>query len=308
MQYLTKQKALELISFVVDGEANPDVSRAFMEYIEHDPEVKRIFESQCRIKKVINTRCRKAKTPEHLRSKIIQFIEDQEGEAVRAENPDLKTSDVLSTGNDTDSPPAEHNGKPGRRLNFFRVAAAAAAVIILSVFTIEMLERFSPTFQSPMSIEEFAFSHFNESDGHIAFAGIQPGSIPEAHQHLIQEYNFDIRMPTINGSELTQVIYTDFVPDYKTPVLEYYQADLDEYIYVFAFKIDSLNKYGKLARDPEAVEKCSNYDDFHIKEINNKHVVSWKWGENWYAAISNHNGYDLAAIVQPMNDIVINDD
>lgn len=307
MQHLTKQKALELIPFVVDGEVNPDVYRAFLEYIELDPEVKRIYESQCKIKKLISTRCKKAKTPDHLRSKILQLIEYQEYDTGRAEIIDMKSPEVLSPGTESNHSSTNNARTTGRRFLFVRMAAAAVAIILLVLFTIEMLERFSPTSQTPMSIEEFAFSHFEESDGRIAFAGLQIGSITEAQQHLLQEYNIDINMPTFEGSELKQVIYTDFVPDYKTPILEYYQPDLNEYIYVFAFKIDSLNKYKKLARDPEAVEKCNSYDDFHIKEINDKHVVSWKWGENWYAAISNHNGYDLAAIVQPMNDIVIND-
>jgi hypothetical protein len=297
---LSKQKALEILTYVVDGEVGPEERQAFLDYIESDDEVKHIFESQLRIKSLIRHRCRKSKAPGHLKSRVIELIEDEK-RFESGKNLDIETSIPLND-NESLSHTKSHSEKsPGRLSIYYRVAAAAAAVIILTFFSIEILERISPAFQSAISIEEFALSHFSESDGQIAFAGFQPGSLNEAHQLLVEEYDFDIDMPAISGAEITQVIYTDFIPDFKTPVLEYHHSETSEFIYVFAFKIDSLKQYKNLVRDPEAVEKCRSYDDFHIKEIDNMHVVSWKWGDNWYAAVSNHNGHDLAAIVAPMH-------
>ncbi len=297
-QDLSKQKALELLPYVVDGEASADDSRAFYDYIESDAEVKQIFESQLRIKDLIQNRCRKSKAPDYLKSRIIRML-DEENLYNTDTNLDIDTHIPIKNEIDNSSSEITAGSKPGKINTIYRTAIAIAAVFILSILTIEILERISPALQSTMSIEEFALSHFNNSDGQISFAGFQPGSLNEAHQLLVEEYNFDIDMPAIDGAEITQVIYTDFVPDYKTPVLEYHHTGSGEYIYIFAFKIDSLKQYQHLVRDPEAVEKCKSYNDFHIKEIENIHVVSWKWGDNWYAAVSNHNGYDLAAIVAP---------
>jgi hypothetical protein len=165
----------------------------------------------------------------------------------------------------------------------------------------ELLQQLSPALDPNEIIEDFVYAQFNESDGQIAMAGFQPGSISEAQVMLFEEFNHDLLMPAIKGAELTQVMYTDFAPGYKTPVLEYFQEDSNEYIYVFAFKIDSLENNQKLIRDPDAVEKCKSSDDYHIKDVNGNHVVSWKWKDNWYVAVSNHNGNDLAAIIEPMD-------
>jgi cell fate (sporulation/competence/biofilm development) regulator YlbF (YheA/YmcA/DUF963 family) len=298
MQDLSKQKALELLPYVVDGEAAAEERRAFYDYIEADAEVKQIFESQLRIKELIQNRCRKSKAPDYLKSRIIRIL-DEENMHNADTKLDIDTHIPLKKEINNSTSKITAGTKTGKLNRIYRAAIAIAAVLILSIFTIEILERLSPTLQSTMSIEEFALSHFSNSDGQISFAGFQPGSLNEAHQLLIEEYNFDIEMPAIDGAEITQVIYTDFVPDYKTPVLEYHHTGSGEYIYIFAFKIDSLKQYQQLIRDPEAVEKCKSIDDFHIKEIENMHVVSWKWGDNWYAAVSNHNGHDLAAIVAP---------
>jgi hypothetical protein len=298
---LNKQKALDLISLVVDGEAPPAGRKAFFKYIETDAEVKQQYESQLKIKELVQNRCKKSKAPDYLKSRIFQMIEE-ENQSYALTNLDIEPETPLT--NQENGPVSGNNSNDsniGWKSTFYRVAVAAAAVIILSILMIGVLEKLSPSIHSTISIEEFALSHFSDTDGQIAFAGFQPASISEAHQLLIEEYDFEIDMPDIAGAEITQVIYTDFVRDYKTPVLEYHHAESSEYIYVFTFKIDSLNQYQHLIRDPEAVEKCRTYDDFHIKEIDNKYVVSWKWGDNWYAAVSNHDGHDLAAIVAPLH-------
>jgi len=304
MQDLSKNKALELIPLVVDGEADPDNRRAFLEYIDSDREVKQKYESQLRIKKILQKRCIKVRAPEHLKIKIQKFLKEQETEthySGTSEEIKKQMPSGSSFKSEPDRFPSEIPSHSNRKKTIYRLAAAAVVLIVLTLFTMELLRQLSPTLDSIEIIEDFAYTQFSESEGRMAMAGFQPGSIPEAQELLFEEFNHELQMPTINGAELTQVMYSDFAPDYKTPVLEYYQEGANEYIYVFAFKIDSLEKTQKLARDPDAVEKCRSYDDYHVKDINGHHVVSWKWEDNWYVAVSNHNGNDLAAIIKPMD-------
>lgn len=301
MQQLDKQKALELIPLIVDDEVGPELRRAFFEYIKNHAAIRKQYESQKKIKELVQNHYKQIKAPDHLRQKIQLLINREENNEVSGETLYLNSPAQLSGEQDSQSPNGIHPEHQSHSKTFYRLTIAAAAVILLSILTIGMLDRVSPVFDSTLSVEEFAFSHFSESDGSLSFAGWQPGSLTDAQRHLIDEYDVDIRLPIVRNAELTNVFYTDFVPDYKTPILEYYQEEVNEYIYIFAFKIDHLTEFSRLARDPEAVEKCKSSDDFHVKDIQGTHVVSWKWEDNWYAAISNHNGDTLAAIIEPMN-------
>ena len=52
-----------------------------------------------------------------------------------------------------------------------------------------------------------------------------------------------------------------------------------------------------LSEDIEAIEKCKSDSDTYIKDINGKHIVSWKWGNVWYVGVSNHHGEVLASML-----------
>ncbi len=311
MQDLSKNKALELLPLVVDGEADPDNRRAFLEYIDSDRDVKQKYESQLRIKKLIQKRCKKARAPDRLKANIQKFIEEQETETLYSGTSEEIKKEMSSGSSFKSEPerfPSEIHSYSNRKKTIYRIAAAAVALIVLTLFTMELLRQLSPGLDPNEIIEDFAYTQFSESEGRLAMAGFQPGSIMEAQDLLFEEFNYDLLMPAIKGAELTQVMYSDFTPDYETPVLEYYQAEANEYIYIFAFNIDSLENTQKLARDPDAVEKCRSFDDYHIKDINGHHVVSWKWEDNWYVAVSNHNGNDLAAIIEPLDQSLYIDD
>jgi len=56
-----------------------------------------------------------------------------------------------------------------------------------------------------------------------------------------------------------------------------------------------------IRREEKAAESCTTQTDYFVNDINGTHVVSWKWDDNWYSAVSNHNGHDLAALVTPLN-------
>jgi len=301
MKQLDEQRALELIPLIVDDEVDSKVRLAFFEFIKNHESIRHQYESQKKIKQLVQNHYKQIKAPDHLKQKIHLMINREESRCDSGGNPDLGSPFQISHKSTLQSANGLDSGKQPRSKIFYRLAIGAAAIALISLLTIEMLDRISPVYDSTLSVEEFAFSHFSDSDGTLSFAGWQPGSLTAARRHLIDEYDIDIRLPIVRNAELTNVFYTDFVPDYKTPILEYYQEELNEYIYIFTFKIDHLTEFSRLARDPEAVEKCKTYDDFHVKDIKGKHVVSWKWGNNWYAAISNHNGHTLATIIEPMD-------
>lgn len=78
MQYLNRQRVLEMIPLVVDDEIHPEDVRAFMDYIQNDEELKCRFESQKRTKKLIQDRCKRTKAPNSLKLKIQQLLDEED--------------------------------------------------------------------------------------------------------------------------------------------------------------------------------------------------------------------------------------
>lgn len=310
MRKLNRQQALDLIQLVVDDEVNERDKKAFLKYIEKDEAVSRKYRSLLKFKTLIRQKSVRAKAPDHLKTKVHQLIEQEKQKQSAGENLDLESNAPLQNKDETQEN-NEQNFKSdnninssfyrGRSRKILRFITATAAVLILSFLTIDLLERMSPLLEPSLSLEEYAFTHFIEDNESISTASIGTASLADAQNILTSEYNLSPRIPEIDGANIASVIYSDFVPEFKTPMLEYYQEEIDEYIYVFTFNLDSLKSFEKLVRDPEAIDQCKTYDDFHIRDVNGKHVVSWKWGDYWYAAISNHNGNDLAGLVQPMD-------
>lgn len=305
MKKLTRQKAIHLLPLIIDNEASDNEKTAFYRYIQDDDEVRKEYESMLFVKQLLKTKYSPQKAPEHLRQKVSDLIEDIQWEQNEKSIVDNSSSSL----SEKSSPNAETMPAEGTTSSYFniikpaRYVAAAAVILFISILTIELLEKASDdTFHIYQGIEEVALSHFN-SGNHItaSIASYQPVSSDHASQILKDEMSHQLRLPLINGAELRRVMYITFANGFNTPVLEFHQAGIDESVHVFAFRLDELEKDFKMKRDPEAVKLCKTYKDYHITEIKGKHVVSWKWGDYWYTAVSNHNGDDLIALVEPMD-------
>lgn len=300
---LTRKQALDLIPCILDGEATEKECRAFFEYIEDDKVVKKQFDSLKIVKELIRNKCKREKAPDRLKSKVNELIADMEWEEFSCSKVDNSPNSLKNEPqNSGDYKTASTKNNIYRLIKPLRYVAAAAVILFFTLITIELLDRTSaPPLPVTQNLEEVVFAHFDSSDSSFGvLASVTPDDINHASEYLEAEFSYFPRMPLFDGAEITEVIYSSFIDGYNTPVLKFHQEDLNENIYVFAFKVDELEKEYSLKRDPEAVKHCQSYDDYHIREVNGKHVVSWKWGDYWYAAVSNHSGNDVISRVKPM--------
>jgi len=306
MKKLTKKEAIELMPFVVDNEASEQEKIAFFKYIQTDSEVKKKYESLLFVKQLLKTKYSRENAPDHLKDKIAGIIEDMEWEKDQESKVDNSSSYYGSdkTFNDSEGykeNPPENKSPILKLLKPARYLAAASVIFIFSLLTIEFLEHMSSDrFYNQNSLEYVALNHF-KTGSHIeaSIASFSPESFDHASQLLEERMSYSPRLPKIKGADLRSIVHTTFTNGHNVPVLDFYQAGLDESIHIFAFKVGEFDDPGMIARDPEAVKNCKTYDDYHVKNINGKHVVSWKWGDYWYTAVSNHNGNDLIALVEP---------
>jgi len=303
MKKLSKKQALKLLPLIIDKEASEEARNAFFRYIKTDKEVKKKYDSLLLVKKLLKTKYTPEKAPDHLKNKISELIDDMKWEEQERSRVDNNTGTIdqplAAAKYDTETYKPQ---KPILKLlKPIRYLAAATVIFFFSLLTIELLEKTSAeNFQLNYDIEELALSHFNTGD-HVSasLATYQPASSDHASDILEKEYSHQLRLPKIKGATLRRVFYTTFADGYKIPALEFYQEEIGETVHVFAFRLDDLVEKRNIKRDPEAIKLCKSYDDYHIKEIEGKHVVSWRWGNYWYTAASNHNGNDLIALVEP---------
>ncbi|MGM0460073.1 MAG: hypothetical protein ACQERO_12075 [Bacteroidota bacterium] len=311
MKKLNRKQALKLLPLVVDNEATEEQKKAFFNFIQRDAEVKKKYESLLFVKQLLKNKYSRENAPDHLKKKISNIIQDLEWEKKQKSKVDNPADNIgSSTPNpqqhDKDVTDNTENGvikSTAKRLMApVRYLVAASVIFIFSLLTIEFLEQMSTDrILNYKSVEQVALSHFS-TGSHVdaSFASFQPASHEHASELLQDEISYSPRLPDIKGASLRNIYYTPFSGEYKIPVLVFYQEEIGETIHVFAFKIDDLEDKPGIKRDAEAVKLCKTYDDYHIKEIKNKHIVSWKWGDYWYTAVSNHNGKDLIALVEPV--------
>ncbi len=294
MNSLNRNQALSLLHAVVDNETTEREKKAFFEFIENHPDVKREYEETRHLKYLLSEKLQRKKAPEHLRLQILQKIEKIEINELRppSEEPDF----------------VQKNFSPAK--TFFpylnpalRYASAAAVVLIITVFTFQLLDRIIQT-QSGAGegiIENLATQHFISSDGQFIEPLYETDSTLDAENYLTNHYDMEISVPGINGAQFAGIAIVDFLDGFETPMLEYTQNDLGETIYLFIFDVDEVDSNSLLERHKKAVETCIQEHDFYVAEIDSFHSVSWLWGNTWYTAVSNHNGYDLASLIEPLN-------
>jgi hypothetical protein len=296
MYRLTKDQALDLLPAVVDGEATEQERIAFMSYIENDDEVKAEFSEALLIKNLLAKRLPRVKAPEHLKSNIDQLLKEKKAKQDFRDIPTVEGIGVSDEQNRVERP-SLHLWKPA-----LRYISAAAILLFITLTTIEFLDRMeSQPSTATFVLESYTAQHFVNSGGEFLEPHFATNSTTEAEQYLLDHYGINMTIPAITGAQFAGLLIADFFEGFETPLLEYVQEEIGETIYLFAFEIDKIENHKYLKRNPEAVKSCVTNTDFFVAEINDHHVVSWKWDGNWYSAVSNHNGYDLASLIEPLN-------
>ena len=293
---LTKKEALDLIAPVVDGEATDAERKAFMEFIAKNEEVRAEYESMKRIKSLLQSRYPRRKAPDSLRD-YVKTIGHQEA---ALDNVDIPIYDMPGGGPAKLEDENPESSSPSNNGRWWMYAAAASLLILLAGWSFFNFGG-QPAEQRPIyNIEQYAYEHFQKHKGQYVPPTISTASLGSAEIELAQNHDMPMTIPALENADFKGVVYGEFVPGYEAPMLEYHLAEQDQYVYIFAFKLDKLKEFGQLDRHQEAIKKCDKPQDFFVQNVNGKHVVSWKWDNVWYAAISNHDGNTLASLVKPL--------
>jgi len=302
---LTKEEAIKLITSVVDGEVDESTRNSFFNYIEQDSEVRNQYESIKRVKKLVTDRCPSHKAPDSLKLRVQKFLLQEQGKLSELDNSTASNDTAVDKPSHIPSDKQNDTGntpfpKTKNQSTFQKwLYAAAASFLIIAAFW--GLVYNNQSVQEAYSIEEHVYRHFDSHQGKLVPPTINTENLSDAEVQLASTFNMKMTVPPLSNAQFKGVAINEFVPGYEAPLLEYYLPDEDQFIYIFAFDMNKLDQFGSLNRSQEAVKKCVRPEDFHIKNVNGKHVVSWRWNGIWYAAISNHDGETLASLVEPLD-------
>lgn len=296
MKRLTQEEAIRLLPYVVDNEASETETIAFLAYIETDDDLHQEYHNALQIKRLLRKKYVRRSAPKHLRERIIKMV--QSGEMEDDQDRDIADSPGKSP---SELYPADrHQGFSA--VPILRYLSAAAVILFITLITIELLDRTTiKELRSFELVEHYTALHFADAGSEPVEPHFATSSVSDAEAYLLVHHGLDITVPEISGTEFAGLVISDFYNGLDTPLLAYSQPDLGETIFVFTFQLDKLNHHKEIKRDSEAVKNCVKRTDFHVSEVDGYHVVSWLWDDIWYSAVSNHNGYDLASLVEPLN-------
>lgn len=276
---LNKNKAIELITPVVDNEATTAEKEAFYAYISRDLDVRHMYEAEKQIKELIRTKTRKVPAPESLRT-FVKKLPDYYG---LVDIPDDNNQLFLKN-------------TPSRGSQFRSYILAIAALLLLSfgLFTYRggQAPMFEDVYLEPVTLKHFN-THKERSFPMPDFYGI---TRTEAEAIIEQHMGKNMTVPPLAGAEFHGMFMPTFSGNFETPLLVYRtHENTDDFIFIFAFDLDSMASY--LHRNEEAVKTCQKFEDYHIVNIQGSDIVSWKWERNWYTAVSQHDGATIAGML-----------
>jgi hypothetical protein len=306
---MNNDKLSELLTALTDGEATISEQEIIRKASESDDFLMKALEREKKFKLMVGRACGKTKAPESLRIKIDDLISGRKQIPAGASATGLYQSDenkipatiTISSGKlskkrmpvNGDIADGTSAFKPNR-IRLYRIAAIAA--IFLMALILYIYQGTGTTSASTQILEDLVYEHYTSHGGSLIPVTFIAENTLHAEQILDQDYDISLIVPELDGATFSGVVYAEFASNYHTPLLEYTVGDGDN-IYVFAFCLDNLNKYGILERDDQAVSNITDINDVHIKEIGGMHVVSWKWNNVWYSAISNHDGQTIASML-----------
>ena len=290
MLQLNRKKALVLLHAVADDEATVEERKAFLEFIKDHPDIEKEYQQILEIKLALSCSQFIKKAPNSLKWKICKALNEEKNQFIDQEcqfvNKDKSYTALLL------------HGKSGR---IIRYMVAAAVVIVFTLLTVRILENTDMN-GGEITVEQMAAKHFVTTAGSVIAPHFRTSSVSDAEDYLADYHNIYLKIPEINGTEFTGIVFSDFIEKFNTPLLEYVQIKTGEPIYVFTFDLNKVRANSSLKRTNEAVEKCKKSKDYYVAEIDGYHVVSWNWDNNWYSAISNHDGNVLASLISPLSD------
>lgn len=270
----------ELATAYVDNEATTEERKLIESNLQKNKELQRFIMSEKAIKSILVERLPVISAPDKLKSFCIEFVESSSKENSRNTAEQIVSSPI--------------------NISWMSLAYrwAAAAVVVLGL--IALLYQYMGQADEIFLVENHAHRHFVTTVSDISYLPLHEHSTHAAEEYLSAHFGINITVPTLDGAQFEGVVISEFVPGFETPLLSYSAADPSDLIMIFVFEIDKMYNKVYLKRDEDAVSTCVEHDDVHIKDIQGKHVVSWKWGDTWYTAVSHHDGEVLASML-PIN-------
>ncbi|TVQ65414.1 MAG: hypothetical protein EA360_09545 [Balneolaceae bacterium] len=295
MDELDYKEALHILPAVVDNEATEQEKVKFFSFIEKNPLVRKEYEHAIRIKRIVASRLPRYDAPPHLHENVLQCIRNLDlDRKIGAEEESSGSASLLSLR------VTDHFRK--EKSLYYRFIFAAAVILVMTFSIVQFLDQstYYGSDAGPLIVEFIAAEHFIGNSGTFIEPHFATDQRSEAEEYLRSHFGMDITIPAVSGADFSGIVMAEFTPGFQTPLLGYSQDEIGEIIYLFAFDMDHMSLHEQLVRHEIAAETCLKHSDFYVAEIFDHHVVSWLWDNTWYAAVSNHNGYDLAALVEPL--------
>ncbi len=282
---LEKRDAFELVTPIVDGEADEQERDAFFRYIETDPDVKDYYQEELWLKQLVKVRVKYEPAPDYLKKKIDRIVTSLGEEEIS------KAASKVTYGRNRGNLESK---------SYFVAKYAIAAVLVLMAFAYlfqllssEAFESMPPHSAMP-KLEQQVHTHFLENQGRFITPDIVADGTNDLRRTVFEQFGHEYYVPELTNLSLSGVKKSEFIAEYHTPLFQYKVAEKD-YIYIYAFHIPEMENH--LLRNTDAVEFCIKDYKYHIASFEGKDIVSWKWDEFWYVGISHHDGRELASML-----------
>lgn len=275
---LTRKEALDLVTPVIDGEVNKKTVSDFYSVLDQYREVRRQFESERKIKKLLFERLPREKAPLRLRDRISDFLEH-----------------VRQTDEDAHNPTDD---KQIFSLNGYGSSISGIGFSNLNETDFESDNDDKPTncSNSEECLENLASVFFNK---HLKVARIHQNHLLRIQPEFRPTSSFDI--PKITGASFLGFLWVEPVAGFKVPVLRYFVSAEDQLVYVFVFDLIEILKFDNLMPHQDAYRACRHPMCGQVVEAQGNQLVSWKWENYWYIAVSNFSGRKLASLIDPLH-------